>query len=115
MNWKVIKKNWTAYHDQVLQSFPELGENEVIRIGGDRAKLISAVATAHELTTSEAEEQIVEALGGLMPLDARMNSTRDNEQISDSAKNIADGEDPYSDDAAFGDDDIADRPIARRA
>ena len=85
----------------------------LLELEGDRDRLTAYVAERHELTPSEADEQITVWLQGAVPADVVLDETRDNEQIRASGAHIPVGEDVYSDDRDFGDDDVASRPIGR--
>lgn len=113
MNWSTVAADWPAFVESIMSTWPRLDQDTVEEIDGDRAAFRAHVM---EMTGDDAEtvdEQIREWLEAGEPLDAMMDETRDDEQIARSANFIPAGEDVYSDDAAFGDDDVPDRPMGR--
>ena len=113
MQWKQVAANWTAFIEPINQRWPETDEARLEDIDGDRRELIVHIAEATEQSVAEAQEELNLWLESGVPLDVLMDESNDNEQIVASGNFIPAGEDVYADDAAFGDDDIPDRPIGR--
>lgn len=114
MQWSDVSRNWAAYTGSVISRWPELDAEDVADLGGDRRALNQYLGQRLGLTSREADEQIEEWLQGPLPLDAVANPVRDNQTLSESRAHIPEGEDVYSNDEAFGDDNVAERPMGRR-
>ena len=113
MKWSTVAADWPAFTESVMSNWPALDQDAVEDMEGDRHAFRAHVM---EMTGEDAEtvdEQIREWLEADIPLDAMMDETRDDKQIAQSARFIPAGEDVYSDDAAFGDDDLPARPMGR--
>lgn len=113
MQWNAVEKNWPAFVEPIMQRWPNTEENDLLTLEGDRDRLTAYLADRHELTMAEADEQLAAWLQGAAPSDVVMDETRDNENIRASAAHIGVGEDVYSDDKDFGDEQVPDRPIGR--
>ncbi len=115
MNWTTVEQNWAAYTPRVLTRWPGLDEDEVLATDGDLDRFAEYLAIATSQTVQAARDEARGWADGEEPADAKMDPTRDNERIFDSAKNIPVGEDVYSADADFGDDRIPEPPMDRQA
>ena len=113
MKWSEVADDWPAFIDSLMDNWPELDRDTVEDMEGDRAAFRAHVMEVYEEDAATVNEQIREWLETGVPLDAMMDPTRDNKQIRESGRYIAPGEDVYSDDADFGDDDLPDRPMGR--
>lgn len=114
MDWVQVKSNWPAFLGPITQRWPETNEAELMDVDGDRQRFEAYLAQATGQDIQDARDQIARWLDGEMPADVRMDDTRDNLQIRDSARHIPTGEDVYSEDREFGDDDLPAQPIERR-
>ena len=115
MDWQTVENNWKAFVPVLIRRWPELDEDELLSMTGRRKRFTSYLAKRHELTLLEAEEEVGYWLDSRIPLDVITNPLHDNASITESAAHIPEGEDVYSEDADFGDDRIADRPLGRSA
>ena len=113
MQWSDVSKDWPAFQNSIKARWPEVDQQTVADLSGDRKAFNAYLGQTLGLTPREAEEQIYEWLQGPLPLDAAASPVRDNRTLSESRAHIPEGEDVYSDDQAFGDDDKSDRPIGR--
>ncbi|RVV99632.1 hypothetical protein EKE94_02825 [Mesobaculum littorinae] len=113
MQWQTVEQNWPAFFEAIEQRWPEVESSELMDIDGDKARFAQYLSEKRELTSSEAREEIDEWLEGAVPSDVRMDDHMDNTNIRQSARHIPTGEDVYSDDREFGDDNQPDAPIQR--
>lgn len=113
MKWQQVAENWRAFVPVISDRWPRTDETEIEAIDGDRERFEIHLSSSHDLTRAEAREEIESWLMGAMPADLAMSEKRDTENISASARHIPAGEDVYSEDAGFGDDDQEERPIGR--
>lgn len=113
MKWSEVSRNWGAFQEAILTRWPELDPDDVSAAEGDRARFNATLGRSHGLTPREAEEEIDEWLMGPMPADARVDETRDNANIRESARDVPTGEDVYADDRRFGDDMTSTPPVGR--
>ena len=113
MRWIQVRDNWPAFIDKVEEQWPDADRDVLETIDGDRAALKSHLVEATGLDAADVEEEIRVWLESDMPLDVMMDDSRDNEQIMESARYIHPGEDVYSDDREFGDDNASEPPIGR--
>ncbi len=113
MDWRQVAENWPAFIEAIGTRWPRTEETELLAIDGNRAEFEAYVASRHDLTPSEVREDVEAWLMGELPVDVAMDETRDDANIRGSARHIPPGEDVYSDDADFGDDRTAERPIGR--
>ena len=113
MDWQTVARNWPAFVDRIEQRWPETDETDLLDIDGDRRRFTSYLSKVHDLTRSEANEEIEAWLNGEMPADVKMDEQRDNANIRESASHIPPGEDVYSEDGDFGDDRQELRPQGR--
>lgn len=113
MKWQRVSADWPAFVGPIQQRWPNTTEADLLALDGDRAGLTRYLSRTHDLTQAEADEQIAVWLDGEVPSDVVMDDAHDNENIRASAAHIPPGEDVYSDDGDFGDDDAPDRPVGR--
>ena len=111
MQWKDIARHWSAYTPQILTRWPELDETDVLAIDGDQDAFINYLARKKGGDRVAAQMAIADWLYQAEPADVIMDESRDNERISASAQNIAEGEDPLSDDAKFGAENAPAQPL----
>lgn len=112
MRWKTVEQNWEAFQESLLDTWPDLTEDDLIDIEGDRAALEAKLA---ELTGDEADDvtqQVDEWLEGAVPSDVHMDEQHDDDSIRDSALYVSPGEDASDDDRKFGDDNQPEDPVA---
>ncbi len=113
MDWHTVERNWPAFVTSIEQRWPTTDETDLIGLEGDRRRFTDYLAKVSDLTREEANEEIESWLLGSVPADVEMNEFRDNANIRDSARHIAPGEDVYSDDKDFGDDNLSTAPVGR--
>ena len=113
MEWSEVAADWPAFIDAIMENWPELDRELVEDMEGDRTEFRRHVMEVYDDDSTSVNEQIREWLESGVPLDAMMDESRDNRQIVESGRFISPGEDVYSDDREFGDDEEPDRPIGR--
>ena len=113
MQWKQVRDNWPAFIDKVEEEWPDADREVLETIDGDRAALKAHLIEATGQEPADVEEEMRVWLDSSMPLDVMMDDARDDEQILESGRFIAPGEDVYSDDRDFGDDNTPEPPIGR--
>ncbi|GAA5069503.1 hypothetical protein N0B44_00670 [Roseibacterium beibuensis] len=114
MQWSDIQQNWRAMIPAIQGRWPDVAEEDLIALSGDRDEVIATVAGATGETPAEIGRQMEDWQQGPMPADAYADPTHDEAAARDSERYLPDGEDVYSGDDRFGDDDVADRPMGRR-
>jgi uncharacterized protein YjbJ (UPF0337 family) len=60
MNWDTIKGNWKQITGPVRKQWGELTDDDVMRIAGEREKLVGEIQAKYGVTREEAEQQIDE-------------------------------------------------------
>lgn len=70
MRWKTIEEDWTAYVPQFLDRWPDLDEDEMVALEGDREAFVEYLVDATGLDPEEAEDELTEFLLGVEPADA---------------------------------------------
>lgn len=113
MNWTEIRDTWPALIPSLLARFPELGEDRLISLSGERDELIAALAEVSARDRADAESALEDWRQGPMPYDAYADPSHDNSAAMDAGRYIPDGEDALSDDRRFGDDDVPATPMGR--
>ncbi|MEJ6398281.1 hypothetical protein [Yoonia sp. 208BN28-4] len=113
MNWATVSENWKAYVPRLMTRFPDLEENTLLTADGNRAVVTAHLAEVRKTDAASADAALTEWLEGSEPVDVMMDEYRDNERIMASHAEIPDGEDAYSDDEKFGDDNTPDTPMGR--
>ncbi len=113
MQWDAVRQNWPAFVAPIMQRWENTDENDLLTLDGDRERFEAYLAEREGLAAPETRDQVNEWLEGAAPADVVMDETRDSVNIRASAAHIPPGEDVYSEDRDFGDDDKVDRPIGR--
>jgi hypothetical protein len=113
MKWKEVAADWPAFEKAILTRWPAADPIEISAVDGERAAFNAYLGRLEGLSPREADEAIDEWLAGPMPADAVMDDHLDNLNIRRSAAHIPPGEDVYSEDRDFGDDDVPDPPVGR--
>ncbi|WOI57236.1 hypothetical protein [Palleronia sp. LCG004] len=113
MQWDAVRQNWPAFVEPIMQRWENTEENDLLTLDGERERFEAYLAEREGLSAADTRDQINEWLQGAAPSDVVMDETRDNANIRASAAHIPEGEDVYSEDADFGDDGTAERPIGR--
>ena len=113
MQWIQVKDNWPAFIEKVEEEWPDADRETLEVLDGDRAALKAHLMEATGQDAQTIEEELRIWLESSMPLDVMMDDSRDNEQIMESGRYISPGEDVYSDDRDFGDDNSPEPPIGR--
>lgn len=113
MQWTTVQENWTAYVPRLMTRWPDLSEDELLATDGQMDAVAAYIATTKGTPTADAREMLTTWMRGSEPADAVMDASRDNAQITQSAKEMAVGEDAYSDDAKFGSEDAPETPVGR--
>lgn len=108
MKWHHVQENWPAFYEAILEKWPEVDDSELDEIEGDQRAFVTYLAEVTGQEPSEIREEVRDWLAGELPSDVVMDPIHDNHSISLSAKYVNEGEDEYSDDASFGDDDEKD-------
>ena len=113
MQWNAIAQNWEAYVPSILQRWPDAEEDDLLTLDGTQTTLAGYLSQQTGRDLVEVNDEIDDWRAGAMPADIKMDEHRDNENIIDSARHVAPGEDVYADDSAFGDETMAERPLGR--
>lgn len=113
MRWSDVRDNWPAFIDKVEEQWPDADRDTLETLDGDRAEFKRHLMEVTGQDAGEIEEELRLWLDSSMPLDVMMDDARDNEQIMESGRFISPGEDVYSDDREFGDDDVPEPPVGR--
>ena len=113
MRWTQVQEDWPAFIPKVEEEWPAAERDVLETLDGDRSALRRHLAEVTGQDAAEIEEEIRVWLEMGMPLDVMMDETRDDAQITESARFIPAGEDVYSDDQSFGDDDTPEPPVGR--
>jgi len=108
MRWKTVTLNWDAFHGPLMEAFPVLDENDLIRMEGDRAALEEHLVTLTGDSADDVAAQLDEWLEGAVPADVHMDEHHDNASITESGRYVPEGEDASDNDARFGDDATTD-------
>ena len=113
MQWDEIRENWTALIPSVMARWPQLSEEQLTGMSGERSELVAGlVHTGTE--AQEAEREVEDWRETPLPLDAYADPDHDQAAARDAKGFIPEGEDPLADDRRFGDDNVPDRPLGRR-
>ena len=113
MQWLAIARHWTAFTPAIRQRWPEAEEEDLLSLDGTQTTLAAYLARQTGRDITELDEEIEDWRAGATPADIRMDEREDMRNITDSERWIPEGEDVYDNDAAFGDDDQAERPLGR--
>lgn len=60
MPWTLVTQDWAAFVEELCDWFPYFEPAAVRRFRGDRAKLVIYLAETHDLTETEASEQLAD-------------------------------------------------------
>lgn len=104
MKWHHVQENWTAFYEAIIDKWPEADDSDLDEIDGDQRAFVAYLAEVTGQEPAEIREELREWLTGEIPSDVVMDPIHDNHSIALSAKYVNEGEDEFSDDAAFGDD-----------
>ena len=105
MKWHHVQENWAAFYEAIIDKWPEAEDTELDEIDGDQRAFVAYIAEVSGLEPAEARDEIREWLTGEIPSDVVMDPIHDNHSIALSSKFVNEGEDEFSDDSRFGDDD----------
>ncbi len=114
MEWRDIRANWAALIPSIRARWPEIGEDRLTAMSGEREELVAAVAATSGADGAEAEREVEAWRAQPMPADAYADPAHDQEAARDAGGYVPEGEDPMADESRFGDEDVPDRPIGRR-
>lgn len=104
MKWHHVESNWPAFYEAIQEKWPEADESDLDDIAGDQRAFIAYLVEVTGSEPAEIREELREWLIGEIPSDVIMDPIHDNQSIALSSKYVNEGEDEFSDDAAFGDD-----------
>ncbi len=113
MRWQIVSRNWDAFQESLLETWPELTEDDLSDIEGDRALFEERIAAATGADADDVAQQVVEWLEGAVPADVHMDELHDNASIAESGLYMSPGEDASDDDRKYGDDNTAENPVGR--
>lgn len=113
MSRQDFAQDWVQFRDPILTTYPELTDGDLSTADGSTAALARIIADKKGIDAAEAQQGLHELLAGPLPADAYAAPVHDNAAVKDSGDYIPAGEDALSDDARFGDDDQAARPMGR--
>lgn len=108
MKWSHVQANWSAFYEAIIEKWPDADESDLDEIDGDQAAFIEYLVDVTGQEPEEIRDELREWLAGEIPADIVMDPIHDNHSIALSSKFVPEGEDEYSDDARFGDDDSDD-------
>lgn len=111
MRWKIVSRNWDAFQESILEKWPELTEDDLSDIEGDRTLFEERISQATGADADDVGAQVAEWLEGAVPADVHMDEVHDNASIAESALYISPGEDASDDDRKFGDDNAVEDPV----
>jgi hypothetical protein len=104
MKWHHVKENWSAFYEAIIDKWPQIDESDLDEIDGDQGAFLEHLAETTGQEPEEVREELREWLVGEIPSDIVMDPSHDNHSIALSGKFVNEGEDEFSDDASFGDD-----------
>ncbi|WP_136682753.1 hypothetical protein [Falsirhodobacter xinxiangensis] len=110
MRWQIVAKNWEAFRDSMLETWPELTEDDLSDVEGDRAAFEARLTEIGAGDRDEVGQQVAEWLEGAVPADVHMDEAHDNASIAESVLYMSPGEDASDDDRKYGDDNLAEDP-----
>jgi hypothetical protein len=105
MKWHHVKENWSAFYEAIIDKWPQVDESDLDEIDGDQRAFLEYLTETTGQEPEEIREEVREWLVGEIPSDIVMDPSHDNHSIALSGKYVNEGEDEFSDDASFGDDD----------
>ncbi|MDG4648838.1 hypothetical protein P6F26_10320 [Roseibacterium sp. SDUM158017] len=113
MQWSEIRENWTALIPSVQARWPQLSEERLTALNGERDELVATLVQSGT-DAQEAEREVEDWRETPLPADAYADPAHDAAAAQDAGGYVPEGEDPLSDDRRFGDDSIPETPIGRR-
>ena len=105
MKWHHVQENWAAFYEAIIDKWPEAEDTELDEIDGDQRAFIAYLVEVTGQEPAEIREELREWLVGEIPSDVVMDPVHDNHSIALSSTFVNEGEDEFSDDSRFGDDD----------
>lgn len=108
MKWHHVQANWAAFYEAIMDKWPDADELELDEIDGDQRAFVAYLVDVTGQEPEEIREELREWLVGEIPSDVVMDPVHDNHSIALSSKFVNEGEDEFSDDARFGDDNDKD-------
>ena len=114
MRWNQISENWKAFAPAILDRWPEAEEEDVLALDGSETALALYLSKVTGEQSRDTSAQIEDWRMGSFPADIAMDEFRDNENISQSGRNLGPGEDVSDRDDLFGDDEKVASPVGRR-
>lgn len=112
MRWRTVEQNWEAFQESLLDTWPDLSEEDLIDVEGDRAALEARIAEVTGDEPDDVAQQVEEWLEGAVPADVHMDEQHDDASLRDSGLYVSPGEDASDDDRKFGDDNVPSDPVA---
>lgn len=58
MTWNDISNSWKAYRPQIKEEWPKLTDDDLDKIRGNRATLVSTLSDRHGLEQAKAEKEV---------------------------------------------------------
>ncbi|WP_128253971.1 hypothetical protein [Falsirhodobacter deserti] len=111
MRWNNVEQNWEAFQESLLDTWPDLSEEDLIDVDGDREALEARLIEVTGEDPEDIAQQVDEWLEGAVPSDVHMDEQHDNASIRDSQLYVSPGEDATDDDRKFGDDNVTEDPV----
>ncbi|NOD63178.1 MULTISPECIES: hypothetical protein [unclassified Ruegeria] len=62
MNWTDLKQDWSAAYARAKRRFPNLRDQDMMRVSKDRKGFEAYLAERHQLTMNEAHEEVEDFL-----------------------------------------------------
>ena len=113
MNWNTVETHWISFLDRIETRWPELDRDEVAATEGRFEEFRDLLAATEGRDQRIARDEIADWVAGEVPADVMTDEMNDNERILASHREMPAGEDAYSDDGRFGDDDKDEPPVGR--
>ncbi|KGM47754.1 hypothetical protein [Pseudooceanicola atlanticus] len=114
MQWAQISRNWEAFTPAIIDHWPDAEEDDVLALDGTATSLAMYLSEVTGEPATDTLAQVEDWRMGHAPTDVLMDETRDNKNISDAARHLGDGEDPYDRDDIFGAEGEAAEPMGRQ-
>ncbi|QUS35464.1 CsbD family protein [Falsirhodobacter algicola] len=112
MRWRTVADNWEAFQESILEAWPDLTEEDLIEIEGDRVAFEKRLVDLTGDDQDDIAQQVEEWMEGAVPSDVHMDEHHDDDSIRDSRLYVSPGEDASDDDRKFGDDNVTDDPVS---
>ena len=113
MRWSQISSNWEAFTPAILDRWPDAEEDDILALDGSETALALYLSKVTGEPARDTLAQVEDWRMGRFPTDIAMDPHRDNENISESYRNLGPGEEVSDRDDLFGDDDEAAPPVGR--